>query len=140
MATSTAVTNPSGIDLPDLEGIQPKRRSLGQLKSLLNKSIDIARCNVKMADPNGDGTEVLTNTTMLESLQKCCRELDLAFDKWNLRLNQLVEEDNSPENQAEYVTKWNSVKKEFLDAKNLLIRTLQNVSPRVSNQTHQNAG
>ena len=97
MATSTAVTNPSGINLPELEGIQPKRRSLGQLKSLLDKTIDIARCNVRMADPHGDGSEVLTNTAMIESLHKCCKEVDLAFDKWNLRLTQLIEEDNSPD-------------------------------------------
>ena len=80
MATSTAVTNPSGITLPELEGIQPKRRSLGQLKSLLDKTIDIARCNVRMADPHGDGSEVLTNTAMLNTLNNCCDDVDLAFN------------------------------------------------------------
>ena len=93
MATNTAVT------LPEIEGIQPKRRSLGQLKALLTRQLQVARCKAKMANPTGDGSQLHLNTPMIELLQESLREIELAFKRWSLRLDQLVAEDPSPENQ-----------------------------------------
>ena len=118
MATNTAVT------LPDLEGIQPKRRSLGQLKALLNQAIQIAKCKAKMANPTGDGSQFHLNTPMIELLQRSLTEMELAFEKWRFRLNQLIAEDPSPENQDEYAKKWYTVLKEYFDAENLKINTI----------------
>ena len=99
MATNTAVT------LPEIEGIQPKRRSLGQLKALLTRQLQVAKCKAKMANPTGDGSQFHLNTPMIELLQRSLTEMELAFEKWRFRLNQLIAEDPSPENQDEYAKK-----------------------------------
>ena len=131
MATNTAVT------LPEIEGIQPKRRSLGQLKALLTRQLQVARCKAKMANPTGDGSQLHLNTPMIELLQESLREIELAFKRWSLRLDQLIAEDPSPENQEEYSTKWNTVSKEFFDTENLIIHTIPNDNPAAPTQVPQ---
>ena len=73
MATNTAVT------IPELEGIPAKRRSLGQLKALLNKQLQVAKCKAKMANPTGDGSQLHLNTPMIELLQESLNEIELAI-------------------------------------------------------------
>ena len=133
MATSTSIS------LPELQGMTSKRRSLGQLKLRLDQVIDFAKCYCRMADPSGDGRGANSHSVMLKTLEKSNVDLQVAFEKWSLRLNQCIEEDTSDDNQKDYAEKWKKVKTEFLDTKNLLVTTLSHILPKISPGPSQNA-
>ena len=115
------------VTIPDLVGIPAKRRSLGQFQGQFERQITVLEADIKIADPNSDGTHSRCNDTMLELLEESRRKLQIAFNKWNLRLDQLLEEDE--ENVQEYRKKWTDVSKKNNEAKLLLMKTLSNIKP-----------
>ena len=130
-------TAPERIEIPELVGIEPKRKSLGQFQGHFERQLTILESNVKIADPNSNGTDCHCNDEMLTILKESRVSLDTAFKKWHLRLNQLLEEDTDEVHLTEYKEKWTSVSKKHQDAIRLLVTTLTNIKPAGSTD-HQN--
>ena len=103
---STSLTD---ISIPELAGIPSKRKSLGQFQGVLERQIDIAVQDVRLANPHGDGTDCHCNKPMLDILDRGMKNLEIAYKKWNLRLDQLLEEDTNDDNIKEYKDKWKDV-------------------------------
>ena len=74
---------------------------------------------------------------MLDILKSSRQSLEIAFKKWNLRLDQLLDEDVDEAHLAEYKEKWKNVSKKNTDATRFLIKTLTNIKPAQLN-TQQN--
>ena len=62
--------------------------------------------------------------------------LEIAYKKWDLRLEQLLSEDSNENNLNEYKDKWKDINKEYIKAKSLIVKTISNIkkSPRVEQQ------
>ena len=116
------------ISVSDLEGIPSKRKSLGQFQGILERHIDAVVQDTGLADPSGDGgPDTHCNKPMLDSLDRDLRNLEVAYKKWNLRLDQLLAEDTNEENIASYKDKWKETSKKYYDTKALLIKTVSNI-------------
>ena len=127
------------ISVPDLEGIPSKRKSLGQFQGILERHIDAIVQDTGLADPSGDGgPDTHCNKPMLDSLDRDLRNLEVAYKKWNLRLDQLLAEDTNEENIASYKDKWKETSKKYYDTKALLIKTVSNIkkSPTYVTEGH----
>ena len=133
------------ITIPELVGIPSKRKSLGQLKGALYRQVDVIEQDCHLADPNGNGTDVRCNQPMLDILKNGISNLERAFKKWNLRLDQLMEEDTNETNIEEYDIKWDTVSTKYSKTKALIIVTLSNIkkperSDRQSNDLDSSIG
>ena len=133
------------ITIPELVGIPSKRKSLGQLKGALYRQVDVIEQDCHLADPNGNGTDVRCNQPMLDILKNGISNLERAFKKWNLRLEQLMEEDTNETNIEEYDIKWDTVSTKYSKTKALIIVTLSNIkkperSDRQSNDLDSSTG
>ena len=84
---ATALHSSESIEIPELVGIAPKRKSLGQFQGHFERQLTILESNVKIADPNSNGTECHCNDVMLNILEGSRISLETAFEKWHLRLN-----------------------------------------------------
>ena len=65
-----------------------------------------------MADPFSNGNDVNANDSMRKTLNRYDNELDYAYEKWKIRVNQLINEDledNKP--KQTYFDKWIEGKK-----------------------------
>ena len=126
---SHTIKVPAGIEvtIPDLEGVPAKRKSLGQFQGVFERQMKVLEADIKIADPNGNGTEVHCNEPMLDILEDSRIKLKTSFDKWNLRLNQLLEEDTDEANVEEYRGKWTNMSKKNTEAKSLLVKTFTNI-------------
>ena len=58
------------VTIPDLQGIPAKRRSLGQLQGNFERQITVLEADLKIADPNSDGTNARCNDTMIELIDR----------------------------------------------------------------------
>ena len=134
---SHSVKIPAEITIPEVPGVPAKRKSLGQFQGHFERQLTILESNVKIADPNSNGTECRCNDVMLTILKESRISLETAFEKWHLRLNQLLEEDTDEAHIAEYKEKWTSVSKKHQDVIRLLVTTLTNIKPAGSTD-HQN--
>ena len=85
-ADTTDNTLFSGVTVKELDTIVAKRRSLGQLKSYLERTIDEVQSCCLMAESNA-----IDN--MIHTLKTYENELDISYAKWKIRLNQLIDED-----------------------------------------------
>ena len=132
---SHSVKIPAEITIPEIPGVPAKRRSLGQLQG--QRQLTILESNVKIADPNSNGTNCHCNDEMLDILKSSRQSLEIAFKRWNLRLDQLLDEDVDEAHLAEYKEKWKNVSKKNTDATRLLVKTLTNIKPAGLN-TQQN--
>lgn len=82
---------------------------------------------------------------MLDILKNGISNLERAFKKWNLRLEQLMEEDTNETNIEEYDIKWDTVSTKYSKTKALIIVTLSNIkkperSDRQSNDLDSSTG
>ena len=137
---SHTIKVPAGIEvtIPDLEGVPAKRKSLGQFQGVFERQMKVLEADIKIADPNGNGTEVHCNEPMLDILEDSRIKLKTSFDKWNLRLNQLLEEDTDEANVEEYRGKWTNMSKKNTEAKSLLVKTFTNIKKPTGLATLQN--
>ena len=71
------------VTIPALDGIAAKRRSLGQLRGAFERQISILEADCKLADPNKDGTNAHSNTSMLEILDESANRLRISHTKWS---------------------------------------------------------
>ena len=115
------------VTIPELAGILAKRKSLGQYQGSFERQITVLEADTKLADPNGNGTEVHCSEPMLDILEDSHLKLKTAFTKWNLRLNQLLEEDPDENNIEEYRGKWTTMSKKNTEAKTLYVKTITNI-------------
>ena len=68
-----------------------------------------------MADPFSNGNDVNANDSMRKTLNRYDNELDYAYEKWKIRVNQLINEDledNKP--KQTYFDKWIEGKKIYI--------------------------
>ena len=105
------------VTIPALDGIAAKRRSLGQLHGAFERQISILEADCKLADPNKDGTNAHSNTSMLEILDESANRLRISHTKWSLRFDQLLEEDQNEEHIKEYKDKWKELLEKYTMAK-----------------------
>ena len=61
---------------------------MGQLRSYLDRTIEEVQSSCLMADPFSNG-----NDSMRKTLNRYDNELDYAYEKWKIRVNQLINED-----------------------------------------------
>ena len=134
---SHSVKIPAGITIPEVQGVPAKRRSLGQFQGAFERQLTILEANVKIADPNSNGSDCHCNDEMLDILKSSRQSLEIAFKRWNLRLDQLLDENVDEAHLAEYKEKWKNVSKKNTDATRFLIKTLTNIKPAQLN-TQQN--
>ena len=123
----TAQSSSADIRIPELIGVASKRKSLSQFQGNLHRQIDVIHQDCRLADPQGDGTDPRCNQQMINILDVGLVNLEVAFKKWNLRYEQLIEEDTNEDNLAEYKNKWGKIPKDYSDAKALIINTLHNI-------------
>ena len=69
---------------------------------------------------------------MIDILNVGLVNLEIAFKKWNLRLEQLLEEDSNADNLTEYREKWKKVSPDYSEAKALIINTICNIKKPTS--------
>ena len=74
---SHSVKIPAEITIPEIPGVPAKRRSLGQLQG--QRQLTILESNVKIADPNSNGTNCHCNDEMLDILKSSRQSLEIAF-------------------------------------------------------------
>ena len=108
------------ISIPELVGIPSLRKSLGQFQGSLHRQIDVIIQDCHLADPHKDGTNSRCNQQMIDILDVGLVNLEIAFKKWNLRLEQLLEEDSNADNLTEYREKWKKVSPYYSEAKSLI--------------------
>ena len=80
---SHTIKVPAGIEvtIPDLEGVLANRKSLGQFQGVFERQMKVLEADIKIADPNGNGTEVHCNEPMLDILEDSRIKLKTSFDK-----------------------------------------------------------
>ena len=66
---------------------------MGQLRSYLDRTIEEVQSSCLMADPFSNGNDVNANDSMRKTLNRYDNELDYAYEKWKIRVNQLINED-----------------------------------------------
>ena len=139
MATLIAASV-ANLTIPELIGIPSKRKSLGQLNGILDRQIEVNRQECAFADPHGDGSDAHCNKPMLEILEMGRFNLEVAYKKWSIRLDELLEEDSAEPNLTEYKAKWTDITTKYTSALNLIIQTVTNIKKPALQQVQDNIG
>ena len=124
---SLGTSSSADISIPELVGVPSMRKSLAQFQGILHRQIDVIDQDCHLADPNSNGTNSRCNQQMLDILNIGLVNLEIAFKKWNLRFEQLLDEDSSEDNLAEYKEKWKKIPQDYADAKALIVNTICNI-------------
>ena len=129
---SLGTSSSADISIPELVGVPSLRKSLGQFQGILHRQIDVIIQDCHLADPHKDGTDSRCNQQMIDILNVGLVNLEIAYKKWNLRLDQLLEEDPNADNLTEYREKWKKISPDYSEAKALIITTICNIKKPTS--------
>ena len=116
------------IKIPQLTGIPSLRKSLGQYQGAFERQITVLESDCRLADPFGNGTSIHCSPVMFDILESSKTKLEINFTKWNLRLDELLEQDSENiDHVDEYKRIWKEISKKYAEAKSLFIKTISNI-------------